>query len=123
LALHKQYLVPFADPTWPRSSVPDAETQFEGYPMTPSEQPAAPNPFPDNREPDWLMAVSLTDNHATFSEIALEGFRNLQAGNRDSPNLDLDADRGRRHACWRVANGTSIADPVLSVEILPIDSE
>lgn len=121
-ALHNQFLVAFGDPQWPRSAVPDPETSFHRYPMTPAEQPGLDNPYHSSRGPEWLLEVNAAENQGSFAEIALEGFRNLARG-EDVPNLDLDADRGRCHACWQVAAGTSIADPVLTVEILPFGSE
>lgn len=120
--LHNQFLVAFADPTWPRTAVADPDVSFHRYPMTPAEQPGGDNPWPENRGPDWLLHVSGADNEASFAEIALDGFRDLMRGD-DAPNLDLDADRGRRHACWQVAPGTSINDPLLAVDILPAGSE
>ena len=122
-ALHNQFLVAFPDPIWPRRAAADPERSFHRYPMTSAEQPDLENPYPESRGPEWLLEVNDGDNEGTFAEIALEGFRNLMRGDDDAPNLDLDADRGRRHACWHVAAGTSIADPVLTVQILPVAAD
>lgn len=120
--LQRQFLVPRADALWPRREDPQAGETYHRYPDTPPEQPAADEVFPADRPVDWLLHTDPVDNASTVAQIAVETFRALH-GLGPSSNFDGDADRGHHHPCWSISAGTSIIDPVLSIDLLPFEEE
>lgn len=120
--LQRQFLVSRSDLLWPRREDSKAAETYHRYPATPTEQPAIKEVFPADRQPDWLLHSDLVDNTFTVAQIAVEAFRAMH-GPDSSFNLDQDADRGYHHPCWSVSPGTSIIDPVLSVDLLDFDEE
>jgi hypothetical protein len=119
--LHRQFLRPRETSIWPLREDPHSDETYHRYPTTPAELPAAAM-FPYYRGPEWLLHADPVDNAFTVAQIAIEAFRAVHGV--DPPfNLDADADRGHHHPCWAVSPGTSIADPVLSVDLLLFEQE
>jgi hypothetical protein len=120
--LHRQFLQPRETSAWPRREDPQADKNYHRYPTTPPEQPAIAEVFPSFRPPEWLLHPDPVDNEFAVAQIAIEAFRAVH--DLDAPfNLDGDADRAHHHPCWSVSPGTSIADPVLSVDLLLFEEE
>jgi hypothetical protein len=102
---------------WPHREELDP-TNYQFYPSSPLENPTAMlSPFPGGALPD----VPLSKNELNASAFSLSLWRQIVAGQHDSQNRDLDADRGYGHLCW-ATRGSIRADPV-DVKILGYDEQ
>jgi len=98
---------------WPHREEADPASTYHLYPSSPLENPTKfASPFPAEAHPD----VYLTGELSNFNMPTLELWRQIAAGEFDSQNRDLDADRGFSHLCW--AAGGSIHDDPIAVVIL-----
>jgi hypothetical protein len=94
---------------WPEREEANATDTYHLYPTSPVEQPTeSPSPF-DTGAPPAVFA-------ATAGDITLALWRQIAAGEFDSQNRDLDADRGFLHPCW--AAGGSVHDDPVDVVVL-----
>jgi hypothetical protein len=114
--LYAQFTSVPAGQPWPHREEPDPA--YHLYPSSPLENPTVtPSPFAAGDHPD----VSLSGNQLNPAAVSLSLWRQIAAGQHDSQNLDLDADRGSAHPCW-VARG-SIRDNPVDVLILGFDEQ
>jgi len=98
-----------SDLPWPHREERDPENTYHVYPTSALEQPmAAASPFLPGALPDTYLGQA--------TALALELWRQGAAGQLDTQNRDLDADRGFGHVCW--ATGGSIHDDPVDVVLL-----
>lgn len=118
--LYQQFLRTPERGEWPHREEAAPEDTFHLDPASPIEAPDAGPPFPAGHAPASFV-VSWSSGHSAgpVAAILLGQILNDEEGT----NLDLDADRGFLHACWDVAPGTSVQDPVLDVELLAYGAE
>ena len=118
--LYQQFLRTPERGAWPHREETAAADTFHLDPTSPIEAPDAGTPFPAGHAPGSFV-VSWSSGHSAgpVAAILLGEILNDDQGT----NLDLDADRGFLHACWQVAPGTSVGDPVLSIQVLPYGAE
>jgi hypothetical protein len=110
LPLYAQFvsLPPYRE-DWPRRPEKNPVKTYHLPPTSPVEYPVQrPSLFPTHSAPDIFV------NQATNTALAV--WAQNAGGQHDTTNLDLDADRGFNHPCWR-ADGSIDDDPV-SVDIL-----
>jgi hypothetical protein len=101
---------------YPRRPLPDPSSGYLQWPTSAMENPRrSPSPYPAGATPSALLRglpglelpVLGTRGAAAWHEL-------FTPPNGKTVNLNLDADRGYTHGCWRVAPGGSIStDPVL----------
>jgi hypothetical protein len=119
--LYQAFLKVPSRPAWPHRPEANPQETYHLDPTSPIEQPAASSPsFPANASP--IAFVAGTQDHAA-EPVARTLLAQVLRRQTDTQNYDLDADRGFRHPCWSVAPGTSIDDPVLSVDVLPYTAD
>lgn len=88
---------------------PDPVSTYHLYPSFALENPIVELAhFPVGATPDEFLDPL---SRLSAPEIALQLWRQVAAGEQDSDNRDLDADRGARHSCW-AANGSVHDDPI-----------
>jgi hypothetical protein len=122
--LYQQFLTTPAASAWPHRAEAVPDESYHLYPTSPIEQPAAADPpFPANQPPFSFAVHWSHDQQRSAADTGHDLLGQILGGDQDSQNYDLDADRGYRHPCWDVAPGSSIADPVLAVDILPYEAE
>jgi hypothetical protein len=119
--LYAQFVSEPDSGAWPRSEPAGAADTYATPPTTATEDPPTGAPYPE-WGPGWLLHAGLADNESTISEVVIGALRALVRPD-DRLNLDLDADRGRLHAAWTIAAGSSIADQPLAVELLTYEAE
>jgi hypothetical protein len=79
------------------------------YPASAQENPTTvPSPYSPGTSPDSIVAANLSP---TAANVALNIWEQVAIGVSDTPNLDLDADRGYLEPCWST-NGSINADPI-----------
>jgi hypothetical protein len=101
---------------WPLRPEPEPESTYHLYPRSPRESPPeTASRFEVGAVPSAFLATAGIP-WATVGEIAVALWRQIAAGQQDSSNLDLDADRGYLHHCWAAAG--SIDDEPLEVIVL-----
>lgn len=119
--LYRQFLSSPPREEWPLREESASRETYHLDPSSPTEAPAEPSPFPAGHAPTSFV-VGWSSGH-TASSVAAALLGQILHGDEDTTNYDLDADRGFLHACWSVAPGTSIADPVLTVTGLSYTEE
>lgn len=93
----------------PRKPQPDPAATMHVFPATPLEQPQPDLPrYPIGARPGVMIEPA--------GDLLVRLWTQIARGERDSENLDLDADRGLQHPCW--ATGGSIDDNPVTVDIL-----
>jgi hypothetical protein len=116
LPLYRQFTAIPGAGAWPHRPVADPDGSYHLYPASPLENPTAtPSPFPFGATPN-VFAVESDHQLPTPASIALPVWAQIVREVRDSPNLDLDADRGFHQECW--ATGRSINNDPLDVIVL-----
>jgi hypothetical protein len=115
LPLYAQFTsLPKYDEHWPRRPEPDPLNTYHMPPSSPVEYPVRqPSPFGTNASPAAFLS------HATQAALTL--WAQNVGGQREPANLDLEADRGFGHPCWR-ARGSINDDPV-DVEVLAYEEQ
>lgn len=112
---YSQYLsVPSDETGWPR--LPDGGPRFDEYPATASELPEAVVAYQPGSAPSVILSGQGGSGQQSASSVSLPVWFQITEQTLDADNLDLDADRGWRHACW-AADG-SITDQPLQVRFL-----
>jgi hypothetical protein len=115
LPLYKQFTSIPAPRPWPHRPVPGAEDAYHLYPTSPLEQGVvSPSPFGEGAAPDAFLIGGRT--YPTAATIALAVWQQIARGETDSPNLDLDADRGFGSPCW--ATDGQVDDDPIGVRVL-----
>jgi hypothetical protein len=117
---YRQFLsVPAIQPgAWPR--LPDTGPRFDLYPQTGVELPAAfVFAYQPKATPAAVLARVPVVAVVSAADVSEHVWLQMARGERDSSNLDLDADRGWRHPCW-TAEG-SINDQPINVRTLGYD--
>lgn len=106
------------DTAHPRRPLPDPDVNYGVFPRTQIEEPGTfPSPYPEGATPSAFLRKGLE------ASVSNQGVK-LWLRHQDSPsseddiNLNLDADRGFEHPCWRIAAGRSITENPVSVEVL-----
>jgi hypothetical protein len=99
---------------WPRLSY--LGDRFDLYPDTAPELPGEETPFRPGTGPAAILTGASGGGPLSGLTISLPIWSQIAEQVLDAENLDLDADRGWRHPCWRP--GSSIMDQPLSVEPL-----
>jgi hypothetical protein len=109
MPLYAQFTsVPPLRGSWPLREEPDPPSTYHKYPISALENPTAlPSPFAVGSHPD----ASLAGSQLNASAVSLSLWEQIAAGQQDSENRDLDADRGAGHPCW-AARGSINDDPV-----------
>lgn len=122
--LYQQFIKTPPTQPWPHRAEPSPVETYHLYPASQIEQPAASTPpFPANQSPLGFAVHWSADQQRSAAVIGRGLLSQIFAGDRDSQNLDLDADRGYLHPCWDLAAGGSINDPVLAVDVLAYEEE
>lgn len=95
---------------YPRRALAAPSTGYLQYPTSAIENPGRiPSPYPAGATP----SVLLHGLPALGARGARAWHELFTPANGETANLDLDADRGFDHRCWRVAPGGSVLnDPV-----------
>jgi len=102
--------------SWPL--LPETGPRFDEYPVTAVEQPAEDaRAYPPDQTPGVMLTGVPRTPVDTAASLSTALWRQMAAGDLDANNLDLDADRGWRHPCWRTDG--SIDDQPLAVTVLP----
>jgi hypothetical protein len=100
---------------WPHRESPNSQDTYHFYPTTPLENPTQhASPFPPGVHPNEFLN---RNGRLCATDVTLQLWRQIAAGEFDTQNLDLDADRGSGHPCWAARNSVQL-DPV-DVAILP----
>lgn len=103
---------------WPR--LPETGDRFDKYPLTGIELPgSALFAFGPGTTPAAVLARVPQAGTVSAADVSAAVWDQMANGVQDSTNLDLDADRGWRHACW-TARG-SITDQPIDVAVLQFD--
>ena len=103
---------------WPHRATPREGSFYNFYPASPIENPATQaSVYTTASDP----SVIFQPDQFPAAGISLQLWRQIAAGDADSRNLDLDADRGIDHACW-TSNNSVLQDPV-DVVILDYDKQ
>lgn len=117
LPLYGQFTAAPGEESWPQREEADPESTYHLYPTSPIEHPnEASSPYPFGAAPEVFFDPS-SQLHAATVTLGLWG--QIAAGERDSRNVDLDADRGFGHPCW-AAQG-SVQDDPIGVVVLDYD--
>jgi hypothetical protein len=112
---YSQYLSVRSDKSsWPR--VPDGGPRFDEYPTTALELPEGGVVYWPGSAPSVILIGQGGSGRQSASSVSLPVWFQIAEGTVDADNLDLDGDRGWRHACW--ATGGSITDQPLDVRFL-----
>ena len=99
---------------WPLREERDPVATYHLPPASPSEHPdRSPSPFGPGAKPDAFLAQATT--------VALTLWTQAVTDEQDTDNLDLDADRGFGHACWRATN--PVGDDPVAVEVLAYEDQ
>jgi hypothetical protein len=102
---------------WPHLLQADAADSFNQPPSTGIEQPAVKLvPYAAGSTPDAFIVGTPGMQSATAPAASMALWDQMALDIRDSPNYDLDADRGLHHVCW-AARGSIKANPI-DVELL-----
>jgi hypothetical protein len=118
MPLYAQFTSLPASKPWPHREMANSADTYHLYPDSAIENPAeTASPAPPGSAPD----VYLGQAGGNASHISLSLWRQIAAGEFDTENRDLDADRGFGHLCW-AARGSVLADPV-DVVILAYDEQ
>ena len=105
--------------SWPHREGAQPEDTYHLYPGSPIENPVEnPSPFAPGSLPAIFVAPG---QHASASAITMGLWRQIAAGQFDSQNRDLDADRGFGHPCWKA--GKSVHDDPVDVVILQYERQ
>lgn len=122
--LYQQFVLTPVRSAWPHREEANPADTYHNDPSSAIEQAAASDaPFPPNQAPTSFVMLWSADRQHSAGAICENLLGQILRGDVDSQNYDLDADRGFRHPCWNVAPGTSIHDPVLSVDVIPYEAE
>ena len=116
--LYTQFTSAPAPRDWPSRPIKDPG-DYHIYPTSPLEKPkATPSMYPAGSTPMAILYGVTGIPTPTIWDVARSLWLQIVRGERDTQNLDLDADRGFGAECWRVAKGSSINDDPLKVKIL-----
>jgi len=119
LPLYAQFTAVPAEESWPHREEADPESTYHRYPASPIEHPVAvASPYPFGASPAVFLDPGAQLQAAT---VTLGLWRQIAAGERDSQNRDLDADRGFAHPCWAARN--SVHDDPIDVVVLGYDEQ
>ena len=66
-----------------------------------------------------MMSLNADPGTTSAADLSLRVWEQEAHGVQDSNNLDLDADRDWRHACWTAAG--AITDQPIAVQVLDYD--
>lgn len=115
LPLYAQFTaLPAHRERWPRRPEPEPVQTYHRPPASSEEHPVVPpSPFDVGAAPDVFLGQATT--------TALTLWAQQVSGQSGAGNLDLDADRGAGHLCWR-ARGSITDDPV-DVETLAYEEQ
>lgn len=115
---YAQFITLPATLPWPHRATTHEGTLYNFYPASPIENPAKQaSVYTTASDP----SVIFQPNQFQAAGISLQLWRQIAAGEADSRNLDLDADRGIDHACW-TSNNSVLQDP-LEVVVLAYDKQ
>jgi hypothetical protein len=99
---------------WPAREEPNPVDTYHLPPTTPVERPERqPSPHGAGAPPTAFLPQATADALTLWSQNA--------AGLRDTDNLDLDADRGFGHLCWRTDG--SVNDDPIGVAVLDYEDQ
>jgi hypothetical protein len=115
MPLYAQFTSMPAPVPWPHREEADPASSYHLYPSSPLENLTSeiPSSFPTGAHPDvYLKQEAFNEANMPMLEL----WRQIAAGDFDSQNRDLDADRSFGHLCW--ANGGPIHDDPVNVVIL-----
>jgi hypothetical protein len=119
LPLYGQFTAVPAEESWPHREEADPESTYHLYPTSPIEHPdAASSPYSFGAAPEVFLDPGAPLQAAT---VTLGLWGQIAAGEADSQNLDLDADRGFGHPCWAARN--SVHDDPIDVIVLGYDEQ
>jgi hypothetical protein len=110
LPLYAQFTsLPSYREDWPRRPEKHPVATYHLRPTSPVEYPVQrPSLFATNSKPSIFFSQATTTALTMWAQNA--------SGQHDTANLDLDADRGFNHPCWRA--GGSIDDNPVAVDVL-----
>jgi hypothetical protein len=116
---HGQFLTMRAPAPHPHRAPAKPNVDYEPFPTTPIENPASPGPvsFPTGSTPAAYVVGTPAAAHLNARDFAMSLWNQLARQEKDSANLDMDADRDTFHECWDIVNG-SIRDNPVPVTIL-----
>lgn len=109
--------IPAHDENWPR--LPYHQTRFDLYPTTACETPREQPRFASGATPAAILTGIPGGGQLSANSVSLSLWAQVVSDTFDADNLDLDADRGWRHPCWKVQG--SIDDQPLDVVPLAYD--
>jgi hypothetical protein len=100
---------------YPRRALANPSTGYLTYPTSAMENPGrTPSPYPAGATPSVLL-----DGLPALGARGADAWHELfTPPNGETANLDLDADRGFDHRCWRVAPGGSVLNTPVPVQQL-----
>ncbi|MBF6301764.1 hypothetical protein IU459_30100 [Nocardia amamiensis] len=114
MPLYGQFTSLPAREEWPRRPEEDPVNTYHLPPASPIEFPVrGPSPF----GPDASPVAYVSEATATALRVWMQNV----VGQQDTDNLDLDADRGDGHLCWRA--GGSVNDDPVAVEVLAYEEQ
>lgn len=100
---------------WPHMPMADSAEQAHEYPSSAIEQPAVMRmPYPSGAGPGVFLTG--TGSVIAASQVSTAVWMQTVSKQLDTPNYDLDADRGHLHPCWTTHG--SINDSPINVVTL-----
>ncbi|MQA35907.1 hypothetical protein [Modestobacter roseus] len=118
LPLHQQFLGLEELGAFVHREEPDPVATFHRRPTTPIERrDEMSSPYPHGAGPAVFLDPTSRLHAAT---VSFGLWAQVARGEQDSQNLDLDADRGFGHACWRAP---SVHDDPVDVVVLGYDEQ
>lgn len=106
--LYAQFTALPVPSSWPHREEPDPVSTYHRHPISPLENPTAEVPYPRGARPTVTMMPEFGPG---APQLAVGVWRQIVAGEQDTENRDLDADRGLGHPCWAAA-GSVLDDPI-----------
>ena len=111
--------LPSPSQAWPRREMPSPADNYVGYPTSAVEHPTnSASPYMLGVQPDVILQKN---GRLRGADVAFRLWRQMQIGQQDGQNFDLDADRGFVHPCWEAS--TPMASDPIGVTILKYDEQ